>query len=114
MKFSEIFEYKEEDGSTFESNGQMYDINKLFEISENLPIIYFKTDTLSWVLKYDNPDIENRNDIDYNIPILVGYDDDYLLVVDGVHRLKKAVKENKDFIAGKFIDSAMLNSSKIN
>lgn len=89
MKFSQLFEYHEEKNGTFESNGKIYDINKIFDSVENLPTVYFNISDLDWILKYDNPPISNRTDIDYNIPILVAYEENNFLVVDGVHRLKK-------------------------
>lgn len=108
--FNEV--YQEEDGGTFSSDGKIYDINMIFKLSENLPILYSSISNLDWLLKYDNVDISNRNDIDINIPIIVSYtEDNLLLVVDGMHRLKKSIEENKEFIKVKFLDKWMLDKA---
>ncbi|AXH72475.1 MAG: NUDIX hydrolase [Caudoviricetes sp.] len=114
VKVNILFEYKEDEDGYFESDNVKYDINKIFTLSENLPVLYSEVSLLDWILEYDNPDISDRNDIDYDIPILITYYNiTELLVVDGVHRLKKCIQDGNTQIKIKFLPEYVMKSSII-
>ena len=50
---------------------------------------------------------------DLSFPILVTKYDKKFLVVDGVHRLYKAVLEGKEFIHGRFVKKEVMEKAKI-
>lgn len=88
----------QEYGSTFSSNGKEYDLNYFFQITATLPILTIDIRKLTWILKYDkdnSAEDQKRTDLsDLSVPILVTSTPEGELVVDGIHRLKKAVKRN--------------------
>ncbi len=100
-------EYK----STFIHNGNEYSINKLFDITKDTKIEKTKIELLSWILEYDTTDDTNRdNYIDLNIPIIVTVSNNKYVVLDGVHRLKKAIVENNEYILTKYINEKNLEN----
>jgi hypothetical protein len=105
--------YQEELGSSFECDGKLYDINALFMLTEDLPVLYFPVSLLTWVLEWDTPDPERLAIADVTVPILVSKYGDDLLAVDGLHRLTKAVELGMDTIPGKFVSDSMLAQAKI-
>ncbi len=106
MKLEE-FRYSEEPGGTFRHNGKEYYLNPLLSLSRNFPINDFSVDSLKWILDiYDDGKDISYADID--IPILIARYEDKFVVIDGYHRLKKAVQLGKEFIPGKFIDDSLL------
>lgn len=101
--------YREEQGSTFESDGQSYDINIIFALMDDKPEMMAEIQSLDWILEWDDPPLHDGLDI--SIPILVTYMDDKLLVVDGVHRLKLAKSKGLSFIRVKYVDSSVMNAA---
>lgn len=111
MILSEL--YQEEPGSTFASGGKEYDLNKIFTDIDDLPKVLFFTHDLKWVLKYDKPDPNRVQKADLNAPILVAYYENEFLVVDGLHRLSKAVTEKKRFMRGILVPQEILEKNEI-
>lgn len=83
--------YQEGDSDTFTHLGREYRINKIFELVENYPIVYLDVEDLKWILMHDHPDVERAKKADINTPILVHKKNNRYYVVDGLHRLYKAV-----------------------
>lgn len=102
--------YQEEEDSTFENNGNIYSLNIIFDESENLPVEEFSISKLDWVLDYDlvrldelKKELKRVESSDINIPILVWKDpkqekSEQWVIVDGIHRLTKAIMKNKKTI----------------
>lgn len=110
MKLQE-FRYSEEPGGTFTHDGLEYYLNPLLSLTRNYPVNNFSTDSLKWILD-DNDDI----DVDYadtSIPVLIARWKDKFVVIDGYHRLKKAIQNGMDTIPGKFVDDDLLSYFKI-
>lgn len=85
--------YQEEEGETFESDGVFYDLNKILLAVAQEPIKQIGVDKIKWVLRYTTPDQERVKKVDITTPILVTRYGSLGLVVDGLHRLQKAVNE---------------------
>lgn len=100
--------YQEEPGSSFENDGKEYDINIVFQHMDSKPYSYYKVSDLEWVLKYDTPDPDRVRDADLDVPLLIGYYYNQFVVLDGLHRLTKAVNEGVKFLKGKFVDDDIL------
>lgn len=111
MKLNE-FRYSEEPGGTFTHDGHEYYLNPLLSITRNYPVNDFSIDALKWVMDYSNDD----RDVEYadiDIPIIVGRFEDKFVVLDGFHRLKKAMQLGKETIPGKFVDDDTLSYFKV-
>lgn len=105
--------YYTEKGS-FTHDGVRYDIEKAFELARTLPTQRFKVKDLKWVLAYDTPDPERVSRADLSAPILVALDKTgRLTVIDGLHRLTKAVQEGHTRIMGKYIEPSKLQLLRI-
>ena len=104
--------YQEEADSNFIHNGQAYDLNKLLTKTERFGTRKFKVDDLKWIFKFDKPDPDRTRIADPNIPIIVTYSDKKLVVIDGLHRLKKAIELGMTHIEGKFVFKDVLEKCK--
>lgn len=110
MKLFEL--YQEGKKSTVTHDGKTYSVNKLLKYSEELNDEEIDVDKLKWIL--DDTEIDKeRVKRAKCYPILVTRWKDKLVVLDGAHRLAKAVKDNKSKIKGKLITSDILKRSKI-
>ncbi len=105
--------YQEEDDSTVTHNNQLYDLNKLFATTEHFNTRIFNIKDLKWILKYSKPDPERIDDADPSVPIIVAYSNKKLVVIDGLHRLVKAIENGTDTIEGKFVYKDVLEKCKI-
>ena len=102
--------YQEEDSSTFIHNNMEYDLNKLLLISNNIPIEKIKTSELCWILKHTTVDKKRVRKSDTSFPLLITFDkvENKWVVLDGAHRLTKAVSENKKYLPVKKVPEKML------
>ena len=107
--------YQEEFGSNFEHNGKKYDLNKLLKLSEHLQTEQISVNKLIWIFKWDNPNDEPKRvkNADLNAPILVTLLKKQLVVLDGLHRLEKAVENNKKTILSIYIKQDILDKCEI-
>jgi len=83
--------YQEEPGSSFTHDGREYDLNYLLRCSTLFPVVDVLVDDLTWVLEYDSPNIRRLMAADLDAPILVTWWNDKLVVLDGLHRMAKAM-----------------------
>jgi predicted transport protein len=98
---------------SFTHDGTEYDIGKAFSLAKSKKTQPFKVSELSWVLKYDTADPERKKNADLNAPIMVANDEKgRLTVVDGLHRLARAVEEGVAILYGVFFDEKDLLSLK--
>lgn len=102
--------YQEEDSSTFIHNNIEYDLNKLLLISNNVPIEKIQTNELSWILKYTTIDKKRVRKSNTSFPLLITFDEveNKWVVLDGAHRLTKAISEDIKSLAVKKIPEKML------
>jgi hypothetical protein len=99
MKLSEIrankhssHQYKEGPDSTATHNGKEYQLDVLFKLAHDRPPVDVPIDKLKWVLPYADIDFDRLMKADVSVPVLVYNDRKYgLTVIDGAHRLSKAV-----------------------
>jgi len=109
--------YQEEKGSTFSDENNEYDINKIFKLTEHINPIEENIKDLEWILD-DKPlskeDQKRRDDSDLSIPILITMKGTKVLVVDGYHRLLKAIQEKHKTILSKWVSKDIMQKAKIN
>ena len=120
-KYIHILEAYQEQDSTFESDGKLYDLNTLFVETENAPVAYFKVEDLAWVLEGQNINYEEGSEdarrlqnADLKVPILVTpYKNSSWLVVDGLHRLVRAIKEGEEMMVGRVVPEESMNRARL-
>ena len=110
--FNEKFysEYK----SYFTHNGEKYNLNKLIRLSDKNPIFRVNVNKLKWILKYSNIYRKRVRKANMNIPILVSKIGKKYYILDGAHRLKKALNNDIKYIKVKFVSKEILDICKIN
>ena len=106
-----IESYTEESDSTFQNGKDVYQLNKIFKLSEDIKPSTMPISNLSWILKYTDTDPKRVKSADITVPILVWKDKGQWITVDGAHRLKKAISENKDTILVKILDNTLMNEA---
>lgn len=96
-------EYKEGPQSTVTHGKHEYLVDDLIEIDR--PVKSIKVSSLDWVLKYTTTHEDRIEKADLSIPVIVlDVGGKYgLVVLDGAHRLAKAVSEGKKEIMAKVI-----------
>jgi hypothetical protein len=103
------------EGGSITHDGVEYDFDTVMSIAEKLPTQQYSVDRLSWILKYDTPDPTRTNNADISFPLIVSPSNDgRLAVIDGLHRLNKAVKQHVKTLPVKYIEPAELKSARIN
>ena len=109
--------YQEEEGGTFESNGVHYDLNKIFRAVHGLPVYEIKVNRLKWLADRDTlqkVDPQRVDRADLTAPLLVTFTNGRALVVDGFHRLVKALQTNKPTLPYRRVSKEVLDSAAIN
>lgn len=105
--------YQESHNSSFTHNGSEYDLNKLFKLTEHTPVKMYDVSDLEWILEYTNVDDDRVEQADISEPILIVRYQGMYAVVDGAHRLTKAVQERVDQLPGKLVTHKQLDAVKI-
>ena len=104
--------YKE--GGSITHDGVEYDFDKVLAIAETKPIKQCPVNKLKWVLSYDKPDINRLKNADISFPIVITKSNNgKLTVIDGLHRLAKAVDSNIKSLPVKYITSGELQSARL-
>ncbi len=111
-----IREYHEGKYSTFSSNGKSYQLDIIFDTTENIPVKPIEISKFNYLLndvpKYDLKRAK-MDFININIPILITKEENLLILVDGFHRLIKAHTENKKTILSKLVPKYIMDKARI-
>lgn len=105
--------YQEEEGGTFESNSEVYDLNAILKSVAEEPIEMISVSKLKWVLEYCTPDEKRVEAADLSAPLLVTKDGGKELTVDGLHRLTRAVRENVTELPYRRVSSKVMKDAVI-
>jgi len=106
--------YQEEAGGTFEHNGVLYDLNAIFRATAHLPVLTIKVNRLKWVYDPRKPVDQARVDrADLDAPCLVTPWNGRELVVDGFHRMVKAVQTNTPTLTYRRVSPQVLEQARI-
>lgn len=106
-------EYREHETDTFTHHGVDYNINKVFELSDDIEVTNVDVEKLSWILKYDTVDPVRLKNADYSYPLLVVIENRKYYAVDGLHRLTKAVNDKIKTVPCKIITKEILLKAKV-
>ena len=107
MKLTEF--YKEELGGTFTHDGDEYLLNPILRITDKFPIEHVPVSELEWIIDT----VEDFEYADTNVPILVTPWEGKLVVIDGYHRLLKAVSTGLNALPAKMVPGAILDKYKL-
>lgn len=105
--------YRENPKSTFTHDGSEYDLNKLLKLTSTSKGSNFPVKELKWILKHTDVQKERVEKADLKYPILIGKLKSKWVVYDGVHRLTKAVEEDRNNIKSIKVSDYILNKCKI-
>lgn len=107
--------YQEETGGTFTSDGKEYWLNPLLSVTRNFPIIDMPVSELEWIIEYHKEDGRDfkGEDIDLSSPILIAKYEDKFAVIDGIHRLLKAVYLGRKTIPARYVDNRLLSYMEV-
>lgn len=114
-----LIEYHEENGSEVEHDGHEYHLNKLFDLTETIASIDTPVDQMEWCI---SPDDLNENDriqaADITVPLMVtwwkdGNEGHRIVVLDGIHRLIKALEKDVEYLPVKFVSAENLQKARI-
>ena len=93
-----------EEGGSFTHDGQKYSLREAFRTARTKPTERIDVDKLKWVLQYDRPDPKRLAAANLNAPVIVAPDRrGRPTVVDGLHRLSKAVQQGKKTLPAKVL-----------
>jgi hypothetical protein len=87
------FLLEKERTNTFTHDDKEYNLTKLNKVIKDNPVEPIAISKLIWIFKYDDPDEDQPERIktaNINVPIIVIKWEKQLVVLDGLHRLKKA------------------------
>jgi hypothetical protein len=89
MNLQELYQ---EEKSTFKSDGQSYDLNKIFKITDNTKLEFIPLKKIVWLIPYLDLSPSRVEKVDVSVPIVITEYKGKTLVIDGAHRLMKANK----------------------
>lgn len=101
--------YQEEPGGSFTHDGVEYDLNPLLRDTEDYPVKDIPVDDLKWIIDKE----EEFEYADTDVPILVTPWKDKIAVIDGYHRLLKAVDKGLETLPAKMVPTKILNKYKL-
>ena len=105
--------YRENPKSSFTHDDQEYDLNKLLKLTSTEKGNYFPIKELKWILSHTKIEKNRVEKADISYPILIGKMNSKWVVYDGVHRLTKAIEEDRKTIKAIKVSSYLLNKCKI-
>lgn len=110
--------YSEGPDSFIQHNGQFYQLDKIFELTKDLPIKPMFLKELTWVIdpkkKDHHPDFEKRvKEADVTIAIIVIHQHGKWIPIDGYHRIHKANLLHKLMIPVKVISANTLEKARV-
>lgn len=105
--------YSEPDRSTFTHDGSTYDLNGLLSYTLGMNRKMLPVASLKWILKWDRVGGARVRNADLTAPILVVDWKGKLVVVDGVHRLTKAVRSGVKELPSIFVSDSVLEKFRL-
>lgn len=117
--------YQEHESDTFTHNGRQYSLNKLFALTNSYPVENILVDDLIWIFEHSKKLVsgalvcgscevhgywhEKRvAGCDVTVPVLITKHSGKLVVLDGLHRLERAMELNLSEIPAKMVDEKLL------
>lgn len=105
--------YQEEKDSTFTHDDVEYSVNKLLKETKDMEAEDYEVSKLKWILKHTDIDDDRVKEAKLKYPIIIIKWEDKLVVLDGAHRLQKAVDQKKETIKAIKITKKILDKTKL-
>ena len=106
--------YQDYEPRTFTHDGKRYDLNTVFKYVDRNIVTKVAVSELAWVLPRTMIDEDRLKKVDLTIPILVTMDTKKrIAVIDGAHRLTKAVNEGVLSLPAKWVSKTILKKALI-
>lgn len=109
-------EYKEGKDSTVTHDGKEYSVDSLIHLTKDVKPEIVQVNDLKWILdgyKDTKSDKLRTRKVDLLFPILVTKWKGKIVVIDGFHRLLKAISLGNTTMKAKFVTPDMLEQSKV-
>lgn len=103
--------YQEGHGSTFSVDGRTFRLNEILKRAHDLPVVKTAVKDLLWHMEYvktSKSDIVRVNNADLTAPLLLTKHYDKIMIIDGMHRLQKAVIKQVHELPSKYISEEMM------
>lgn len=104
--------YREHVTSSLTDDGKLYGVNDLLAATEGQAPIQVPTDELRWVLAHTTVDPARVAAADLTAPLLVAYRGGELYVLDGAHRLQRAVNDGVATLPVRLVSQTTLLQSR--
>jgi len=104
--------YSEGADSLLTHNGATYQLDKLFELTRDLPVVRFPLDKLKWNVDSGTPDPDRVDKADPSVPILVTHENGRDIILDGLHRSTKALRAGETSIPTRIVPADLLAQAK--
>lgn len=105
--------YQEERDSSVTHDGRRYSLNRLFRLTQNDPVIMVQVSDLVWLTtEGPSPDPTRVEKADLDAPILITLWNHRLVVLDGWHRLHKAMKVSRADLPARYVTEVYLAQSR--
>ena len=94
--------------------GSMYVLDRIFELSINLPVTNISLEPLKWMLDSVEPKEEGKKKkaIDVNVPIIVTPHNGQYIILDGLQRAMKALRSGAATIPARIVFHDILAIAK--
>lgn len=102
--------------NTFTHEGNDYDLYKLNGLIKDNPITQVPISKLIWIFKYDDPNKDQPERIktaDISNPIVLLHWEGQIVVLDGLHRLKKAQQNDMISLPARYASEEDLEKCKL-
>jgi len=104
----------QETSSHIDHNGSFYDLNYIFQATELTRVEQIAVHEVKWILRHcDGLDPDRVKRADLTIPILVCKYRNKELVIDGLHRLAKAILVGQDKLPYKRVTKDVFEHSRM-
>ena len=93
-------------------NGIYYKLDRIFELSLDLPVTKMPLSNLQWLIDANTADPERLKNANINVPIIVTPQGGQYVIIDGYHRVVKALQAGEKFIQARIIFDDILAMSR--
>lgn len=93
-------------------NGIYYKLDRIFELSLDLPVTKMPLSNLQWLIDANTADPERLKNANINVPIIVTPQGGQYVIIDGYHRVVKALQDGEKFIQARIIFDDILAMSR--
>lgn len=113
MKLTELHAYQEEDDSEFTHDGVLYNLNKILTLTASHTVKMFDIEDLKWAVEDVTLEKARKQRADYSVPLLVTNWQGKWVVIDGTHRLAKALDAGIKELPVRIVSAKELEAARV-